>query len=40
MPTPIAAANAYASLARLTDAQGLTKSTGEGLRPGRASARC
>jgi flagellar hook-basal body complex protein FliE len=29
MPTPIAAANAYASLARLTDPQGLTKSTGE-----------
>jgi flagellar hook-basal body complex protein FliE len=30
MPTPIAAANAYASLARLTETQGLTKSTGEG----------
>jgi flagellar hook-basal body complex protein FliE len=30
MPTPSAAANAYASLARLTESQGLTKSPGEG----------
>ena len=30
MPTPSAAANAYASLARLTDPQGLTKAAGEG----------
>ena len=30
MPTPSAAANAYASLARLTDPHGLTKSAGEG----------
>ena len=29
MATPIAAANAYASLARLTDSAGLTKSAGE-----------
>ena len=29
MSTPTVAANAYASLARLTDAQGLTKSAGE-----------
>jgi len=28
MPTPSAAANAYASLARLTDPQGLTKAAG------------
>ena len=30
MPTPSAAANAYASLARLTDPQSLTKAAGEG----------
>jgi flagellar hook-basal body complex protein FliE len=30
MSTPTAAANAYASLARLTDPQGLSKSAGEG----------
>jgi flagellar hook-basal body complex protein FliE len=30
MATPIAAANAYASLSRLTDPAGLTKAAGEG----------
>ena len=30
MPTPSAAANAYASLARVTDPQGLAKGAGEG----------